>query len=186
MTENTLDLLEALEVIDPAALSYQEWLSVGMGLKEAGYPVSAWEAWSRRDPARFHNGECERKWRSFTGSADPVTAGTIVQMARSRGWQTARSGYGALEQHGREMGWNDWIHLDADGPKGVVDRNWLEPREIAEPQQWDPVKDLIRYLEILFSPDDRVGYVTRSFEKDGKRFPSTGDRKSTRLNSSHS
>jgi len=174
MTENTLDLLEALEVIDPAALSYQEWLSVGMGLKEAGYPVSAWEDWSRRDPARFHNGECERKWRSFTGSADPVTAGTIVQMARSRGWQTARSGYGALEQHGREMGWNDWIHLDADGPKGVVDRNWLEPREIAEPQQWDPVKDLIRYLEILFSPDDRVGYVTRSFEKDGKRFPSTG------------
>ena len=36
--ENTLDLLEALEHIDPAVLSYQEWFSVGMGLKERGYP----------------------------------------------------------------------------------------------------------------------------------------------------
>ncbi len=45
--ENTLDLLEALEHIDPAGLSYQEWVTVGMGLKEAGYPISAWEDWSR-------------------------------------------------------------------------------------------------------------------------------------------
>ena len=38
--ENTLDLLEALEHIDPAGLSYQDWVAVGMGLKEAGYPAS--------------------------------------------------------------------------------------------------------------------------------------------------
>lgn len=38
--ENTLDLLEALEHIDPAGLCYQDWVAVGMGLKEAGYPIS--------------------------------------------------------------------------------------------------------------------------------------------------
>ena len=65
--ENTLDLLEALEHIDPAGLSYQDWVAVGMGLKEAGYPASAWEDWSRRDGKRYHPGECLRKWESFTG-----------------------------------------------------------------------------------------------------------------------
>lgn len=40
--ENNLNLLEALDHIDPAELCYQDWLAVGMGLKEAGY---------RRDPA---------------------------------------------------------------------------------------------------------------------------------------
>ena len=54
--ENTLDLLEALEHIDPAGLCYQDWVAVGMGLKEAGYPASAWEDWSRRDGKRYHPG----------------------------------------------------------------------------------------------------------------------------------
>ena len=84
------DLREALNYIDPAGLDYQEWLSVGMALKEAGYSASDWDAWSRQDGRRYHAGECMQKWDGFHGSANPVTAGTIVQMARSRGWQTAR------------------------------------------------------------------------------------------------
>lgn len=171
---NTLDLLEALEHIDPASLSYQEWLSVGMGLKESGYPVSVWENWSRRDPARYHSGECKRKWNGFHGSANPVTAGTIVQLSRSRGWQTAPSKNGGREQHGHEMGWNDIVGLYEGDPMGVVDRNWLEDKEVSEPQQWSPHIELIRYLEILFNPNDFVGYVTRSFEKNGKQLPSKG------------
>ncbi|MCI8678095.1 MAG: hypothetical protein HFF46_07135 [Lawsonibacter sp.] len=79
--ENTLDLLEALEHIDPAGLSYQDWVAVGMGLKEAGYSASDWEDWSRRDGKRYHPGECLRKWESFTGNAEPVTGGTVVKMA---------------------------------------------------------------------------------------------------------
>ena len=64
-----LDPLEALEHIDPAGLNYQEWLTVGMGLKEAGCPASFWEDWSRRDPARYHAGECLRKWETFHGAS---------------------------------------------------------------------------------------------------------------------
>ena len=179
--KDTPDLLEALRYIDPAELNYQDWLAVGMGLKEAGYPVSAWEEWSRRDSRRFHPGECGRKWSGFHGNATPVTAGTIVQMARSRGWpgagcrQTARSSnYGASEQHGHELGWDDMIGLHERDPMGVVDCSWLEDREVAEPQRWDPAEQLIRYLQTLFEPDEHVGYVTRSFEKDGRRLPTSG------------
>ena len=47
--ENNLNLLDALDFIDPAALSYTDWVRVGMGLKEAGYPASAWEDWRTPD-----------------------------------------------------------------------------------------------------------------------------------------
>lgn len=166
MERHTPDLLEALNYIDPSDLPYQDWLAVGMGLKEAGYPVSAWEEWSRRDGRRFHPGECGRKWNGFHGSATPVTAGTIVQMARSRGWQTVRSeDLCASGQHGHELGWDDMIGLHERDPMGVVDRNWLEDREVTEPQCWDPAEQLIRYLQTLFQPDEYVGYVTFSRKK---------------------
>ena len=50
------DLREILEHIEPAELSYQEWVNVGMALHEEGYPVSVWDDWSRRDYARYHDG----------------------------------------------------------------------------------------------------------------------------------
>ena len=145
-----------------------------MALKQEGYPVSVWDDWSRRDPGRYHPGECESKWDGFRGSGNPVTGGSIVQMARSRGWQTARSKDGGAEQHGRELGWDDMIGLDEKEDLTVVDPAWLEEREIAPPEQWDPARELITYLELLFSPGDCVGYVTRSFEKDGRRLPTKG------------
>lgn len=58
--EQQTDLLEIIKHIDPAGLTYQEWVSVGMGLKESGYSHGDWDHWSRRDPARYHEGECEK------------------------------------------------------------------------------------------------------------------------------
>ena len=81
MKQDELDLRQALDYIDPRELSYSEWVGVGMGLKEAGYPVGLWEDWSRRDGGRYRTGECARKWDSFRGTDTPITAGTIVQMA---------------------------------------------------------------------------------------------------------
>ena len=43
MERNELDLKQALAYIEPMSLSYQEWVGVGMGLKEAGLPVSVWD-----------------------------------------------------------------------------------------------------------------------------------------------
>ena len=44
----------------------------------------------------------------------------------------------------------------------------MEGKEVEEPDRWDPVHDLIQYLETLFDSTENVGYVTNSFEKDGK------------------
>ena len=44
--EYRTDLTEILHCIDPASLNYQDWINVGMGLKEAGYAASDWARWS--------------------------------------------------------------------------------------------------------------------------------------------
>ena len=158
------DLLEVLQHIDPAGLSYQEWVNVGMALKEEGHTAADWEAWSRRDTKRYHQGECSRKWNSFKGAADPVTGGTVVQMAKDHGWIPERD-------NGYELEWDGIIKKDAGM---IVDKNWLESREITAPDAWDPKEQLITYLETLFDSTDCVGYVTHSFNKDGKHMPTKG------------
>lgn len=159
------DLLEILEYLDPSELTYQEWVNIGMGLKYEGYTSDDWDSWSRRDPHRYHAGECRKKWESFQGSGDPVTAGTIVQMASDRGWQPKRDG-------GRELDWDDTINAKED--LVVINKNWIESKEVEEPRNWDPVKDLVTYLETLFEASENVGYVTRSWEQEGRYLPTKG------------
>ena len=167
-----LDPLEALEHIDPAGLNYQEWLTVGMGLKEAGCPASFWEDWSRRDPARYHAGECLRKWETFHGASGgtPVAAGTVFKMALDRGWRPTQE-----SAPGHMLDWEDTINT-RDGGGAIVDRAWLEGKEVQEPTDWHPAKDLITYLTVLFDPSEYVGYVTETFKgEDGRQVPSKGN-----------
>lgn len=56
----------------------------------------------------------------------------------------------------------------------IVDKNWIERSEIHIPEQWNPTEQIITYLETLFAPDENVGYVTESWEHDGKFLPSKG------------
>lgn len=166
MDGNQYDLLEVLNFIEPAALDYQDWLNVGMALQQEGYSVRVWDDWSRRDPDRYHAGECERKWGSFRGSSHaPVTGGTIVQLARDHGWAPP------VDQ-GHALDWGDSISREGV----VVDSNWVEEKEIEAPEDgWNPVADLTKYLETLFDSTENVGYVTTSFEKDGKYMPTKGN-----------
>ena len=79
--EHENELKEALDFVSPSALTYDEWLMVGMALKDAGLPVTIWEQWSTRDAGRYHKGECIRKWESFHGGgASPATlwTGTMI------------------------------------------------------------------------------------------------------------
>ena len=161
MDRNQYDLLEVLNYIDPCELTYQEWVNVGMALKHEGYSASEWDAWSQGD-RRYHAGECAKKWNGFSGSGTPVTGGTIVQMARDLGWTPPYD-------QGAAMGWDDTIAAEA-----IIDSNWVEGKEIEEPVRWHPERELIQYLEILFDSTENVGYVTQSFEKDGKHMPTKG------------
>lgn len=164
MENNQYDLLEVLNYINPAELSYQDWVNVGMALNYEGYDVSVWEEWSSRDPGRYHAGECTRKWRTFSGSNLPVKGGTLVQLAREQGWTPP-------VDLGQPLGWEDSISSEGV----IVDSNWIEGQEIDEPGRWDPVRDLTLYLETLFDSTENVGYVTQSFEKDGKYMPTKGN-----------
>lgn len=154
---------ELLEYIDPAELDYSEWISVGMAIKEAGFQVGLWDSWSRRDPHRYHPGECDRKWNSLNGMG--ITAGTIVKMALDGGYQPKKGRH--------ELDWDDEIGAEKDALK-VVDSNWLDAQPIEEPAAWDPAQELITYLETLFDSDENVGYVTESWEKDGRCMPKKG------------
>lgn len=162
--EQRTSLLEIIEYINPAELDYQSWVNVGMALKHEGYSVNDWDAWSKQDYGRYHAGECEKKWNTFRGTSSPVTGGTIVQMAMERGWEP---------QRGHELDWDALIRNDSTR---VVDSSWVEEKEVQEPEDWNPVKELVTYLETLFGTDERVGYVTRSWSKpdDDRKYPDKG------------
>lgn len=160
MEQNQYDLLEVLEQIEPAELDYQQWLNVGMALELEGYSVDTWEAWSRKDPGRYHPGECRKKWTGFSGSGSPVTGGTIVQYAREQGWTPPYD-------TGTALGWDDSISEEGV----VIDRNWVEEKDVLEPSHWNPAGELIRYLEVLFEAGENVGYVVKSWQKEEKWLP---------------
>ena len=56
-----MKVLDALSSIDPSMCNYEQWVEVGMALKEEGLSVSDWDSWSRKDAARWEAGECEKK-----------------------------------------------------------------------------------------------------------------------------
>ena len=155
-----VNLKDLLSYIDPAACSYQEWLQVGMGLKNEGYPFEVWDDWSRKDSARYHDGECERKWASFRGNSEPVTGATITQMAKARGWQPK------TKKKGHELAWDDVITADPESSV-IINPNLLEGQHFDEPgAAWKPVQEMIKFLSTLFDSSDHVAYVVDSFRKE--------------------
>lgn len=156
MEEN--NLLELLSYIPPDSLSYTEWINVGMALKHEGYTASDWDSWSKND-ARYHSGECYTKWDSFQGTSSPVTGGTIFHLAVENGFvpQTFHDdGRGALD-------WDASIKYDNDYQ--LLDKSYIDGKEIHEPKHWNPVQEIVKYLDTLFESDDIVAYATESYAK---------------------
>ena len=151
------NILNALKYIEVATVSYSEWIAIGMSLKAEGYDWTIWDDWSKND-SRYKLGECERKWRSFNGSSTPITGGTIIQMAKEKGYTPhSFEGDGCLD-------WDSVIEYDGDGV--VYEMSNVE----------SPVKQLITYLKTLFNENDLVSYCTNDVwqDKDGKWMPSKG------------
>ena len=72
-----------LDFISPSSLTYDDWLAVGMALKNIGMDCSDWESWSRTDE-RFKEGECESKWNGF--NRDGYGIGTLFMFAQQGGY----------------------------------------------------------------------------------------------------
>ena len=169
MTE--INLLECLKYINPTYLDYQEWINIGMALKHEGYSVNDWDNWSKQDSPRYHAGECEQKWESFQGNASPVTAGTIVSMAKDNGWKPYSGEDYSLD-------WDSEIGRHNDFR--IVDTSWIDSSDFTIPEAWEPEKQIIKYLETLFDSTETVGFVTETWETDdGKHLPTKGSYKYT-------
>jgi len=151
-------ILDALKYIPVSELTYLDWVKVGAALKSEGFDCSVWDDWSKND-SRYKPGECEKKWRTFSGSSTPITGATIVQMAKD-------NGFIASVFNGKEMclEWDSVIEYDGDG---IVYET--EKKETS-------VNQLIQYLKILFKDDEYVSYVTNDVwqDKDGKWMPKSG------------
>lgn len=149
---------ELLAAIDPAAIPYDAWLSVGMAIQHEGGTAQEWDAWSQRDTGRYRAGECERKWAGFNGNGTPVTGGTLYALAKQHGWQP--------QDAGRAYDWGETIAAPNEEHR-VVDPNWVEDVDVEQPGDgWDGVGEAITYLSTLFESSDYVGYVCEAWKKD--------------------
>lgn len=155
------DVTKLLEYINPINCTYEEWLQVGMALCHEGYPVEVWDSWSQQDLERYNDGECYAKWDSFRGNPTPITGATITQMAKERGWEAKED---------KALAWDDVITDDVI----VVDQHYIEDEYIKEPSVWNPIDEIIQYLEAVFDKSDIIGVSMQSMlRKDGKYSPSS-------------
>ncbi len=148
--DNQAKILEALASIDPSGLNYQEWTEVGMALKAEGLPCSVWEEWSARDLGRFHPGECDKKWNTFSGVG--VTGGTIFHYAEL---------YGHFKLS-KALSWSDRLPAVADG------ESYSDIIATSAPEKDKPYQQAIKYLETLFKPGEFVGYVHSAIYKEDR------------------
>lgn len=148
--DNQAKILEALASIDPSGLNYQEWTEVGMALKAEGLPRSVWEEWSARDLGRFHPGECDKKWNTFSGVG--VTGGTIFHYAEL---------YGHFKLS-KALSWSDRLPAVADG------ESYSDIIATSAPEKDRPYQQAIKYLETLFEPGEFVGYVHSAIYKEDR------------------
>lgn len=166
-------LLEAIQFIDPD--TYDDWLTVGMALKHEGFGVDVWDEWSRNS-SKYKPGACERKWQSFNenNSGSPVTGGTIVQLAKERGWEGPKWTTTAF-------GWDDAVEEVGLDYK-IVDAGFVSEEPVPDRTKekgYDGAADLREYLSILFNENEFVGYCDELTDDGGKYVPKHGKMKRT-------
>ena len=100
----------------------------------------------------------EREWNEGVafGRRQPLEATSIVHTPNPR-----------------PLSWDSEICED---DLRVVREEWLEANPLSEPsdKDWNPCAELSAYLNLLFEPDDIIGYCTHPFEKEGRYIPSNG------------
>ena len=157
-------ILEALNYI--SSDEYDTWYRVGMALKYEGFNVDIWDSWSRSS-SKYKPGECERKWNSFhNDNGELVTGATIIDMAKKNGFETNRA-----------LDWDDYFDELPSDQVGrdfkIIDHEFVKSRTVPDAGA-EPVSYLRHYLNVLFKPDEYVGYCDRLDCFDGKYVPKHG------------
>lgn len=143
------ELEEALSYVSPEHYEYQDWLHVGMALKEAGADLSVWERWSANDPDSYRRdpAACAAKWDTFDSSE--ITAKTIFKWAMDAGWKSSK-GYSGPDT---ALDWESVI-------TSPVKVNMSGEMPVQEPQQWNQFDQVRRYIKALFHADEHVAFNT--------------------------
>lgn len=84
------DLRSMVDAIPNPGRDYELFIAIGMALHSAtngggdGYDI--WLSWAERSP--LHNeAAAHKKWASFGKSTSEITVGTLIHLAREKGWQ---------------------------------------------------------------------------------------------------
>ena len=122
----TMWLEQALQVLDSAGCSYDEWIGIGMALRSAlgDAGMALWDYWSRKGGERYCGAaKIEAHWKSFAGT-DTDGAMVVFRMAR-RGnrWRPPKA-------------WHD-VYGNARG-KGAAESAAQPPAEEAPPDGSPP------------------------------------------------
>lgn len=113
---------DMLNYIDPAQCSYDEWLNVGIIIKNLGGTLELWDTWSSRDEDRYSNGKkgqsCHDKWGGFTEDGS-LTIATLHDMAKQGGYSEAEFQRQWHKEHGTSYS-HDASDVQADTPTNNV------------------------------------------------------------------
>lgn len=147
---------------------YDTWVTVGMALKHEGYGCELWDRWSRKS-AKYKEGVCERKWKSFNeqNAGEPATGGTIDHLAKEYGYDP--NDYGedlVLGQTIRDTSpTKDYKFIDKSSER--------ENLPEFDAGRYDPKADAIAYLKGMFEPDEVIGFNGEFSMKDDRLVPVT-------------
>lgn len=152
---------EALPYIP--ADDYGTWVKVGMALKHEGFPLETWRTWSEtsQKSKTVKEEEWAKKWDSFESEKEHlVTGGTIIAMAKKNGYdpkaadEPIPSDYRLTEEDVRKACIMDSI-MDSDAPR--TESGFSRPK-FEEPKEWNPVHDMLTFLDRCFNPDEIVSF----------------------------
>ena len=183
------DLQELLDMTDPAACGYDDWLRIGMGLHTEGYPLDVWESWSARDPQRYHPGECAEKWTGFANLTNPPTGSTVALICGEHGADLHHPRQHADDEIPQAFGIHDTITFTANGftvshgaspaPRAAESPSMpVEPEPVrfevtdraaalaayALEEPADPEGECSTWLRVMFDPGDHLCVLAREGE----------------------
>lgn len=137
-----------LDMINPAALSYSEWVSVCSSFKAAGGSLPAWLAWCAMYPGDDQTQDTKLYNGINHGTSTPTTAGTLKHYAQQHSpavyggylaelqrQQKAAFVRDAFTGSGAPLDWNDTITAETPEQCGADQAGQPQPMPTAQPIQ---------------------------------------------------
>ena len=142
-------------------------VQIGMACKNTGLAWTEWDNWSKTEK-RYHESECEQKWRGFRKKG--VEVGTALEICGRHGCKDQAMAYYDGESCGKlkVYDWDDELpaidtktpapepakkeptRKKPEGPPVVDLGLTITPEPVEEPEEWEPEKDMAKYLRAVF------------------------------------